>query len=332
MARKNFLFDAAEDIGSSIANEEPECKYATAVIQAFDDKDDFKIYYGKPEEFVPYENEKLRLEIHSGEEYDRLKESIEQNGIMQPVICTEIDGKKMIISGHNRVHIAEELGIEVPYIIKKDLKKEQMDLICIDTNLLNRQLQDFKPSQLAYLLKNKLEAEKENIKSNGWTNEKKKDAADNESNRWTQNRTANLVKKEYGLSKSQIYNYISLNKLAENVLQMVDDGKLTFRLGVLLAGVNKNVQQLIIECGENKKITEKIIKNVKDIIKEKNVEDPQEIKAIVDSQFNETEKKEKKMNMTTFKSYFPKDIKKESDRVNYIINALKFYNEHNKIE
>ena len=42
------------------------------------------------------------------EEYDRLRESIEQYGVLVPVVTDE---HGFILDGHNRVEIARELGL-----------------------------------------------------------------------------------------------------------------------------------------------------------------------------------------------------------------------------
>jgi hypothetical protein len=74
------------------------------------------------------------------EEYDRLRESIEQYGVLMPVITDE---HGFILDGHNRVEIARELGIldaQIPSLVKIGLNEEQKLLFVADLHLRRRQM------------------------------------------------------------------------------------------------------------------------------------------------------------------------------------------------
>ena len=74
------------------------------------------------------------------DEYDRLRESIEQNGVLVPVITDE---HGFILDGHNRVEIARELGLldsQIPSLVKIGLNEEQKLLFVADLNLRRRQM------------------------------------------------------------------------------------------------------------------------------------------------------------------------------------------------
>lgn len=62
----------------------------------------------------------------SGEEYERFKESIKNEGILSPIIITP---DMTIISGHQRAKAAKDIGIAlVPVIIREDLSDESAKL------------------------------------------------------------------------------------------------------------------------------------------------------------------------------------------------------------
>ena len=138
------------------------------------------------------------------------------NGIFTPVICVKKEDKLMILSGHNRVDVAKELNIEVPYILKKDISDEEMELICIDDNLIHRQRSDYKPMQLAYLIKVKMDAEKHQGKSLGTEFPKN---------------TGDKIGEEHALTRRMIGKYLKLNDLVDKAKELVDNKIVTISAG-----------------------------------------------------------------------------------------------------
>lgn len=103
--------------------------------------------------FLPYPKAELRLELHQGQAREQLKNSIEAHGITTPIkVCPIANDKFVILSGHNRLDIAKELGIEVPYVVFNNLTEDVKDEIVAEEHILNRQQKDFKPSQMMKLL------------------------------------------------------------------------------------------------------------------------------------------------------------------------------------
>ena len=70
-------------------------------------------------------------------EYDNLKESIENNGQYMPIIVNDDD---VILDGHHRYRICQELGIEPKVSIKKFKNKEEEAIYVIDSNAARRQM------------------------------------------------------------------------------------------------------------------------------------------------------------------------------------------------
>lgn len=269
-----------------------------------------KILYADAKEFVPYYDKKLRLDIHTGEEYERLKESIEKNGIMQPIICGMYNGEKMIISGHNRVAIAKELNIKVPYILHENLSKEDMDLICIDTNLLNRQLTEYKVSQLAYVLKVKMDSEKHQGLSTGFTN------------------SGTKIGEEYGLSRQMIHRYIKMNDLVPDGLELVDKKEISIKVAYELSFLKPEIQKFIIESRFQFKLSEKTLKILREELKEKDFNDNELEITYIKSRLFElcvSERQSHKIDYRNIKPYIPEEVKGNEIEA-YVIEALKYYN------
>lgn len=169
-----------------------------------------EIMYENADCFEPYQNDKIRMKLHEGEKREQLKQSIIASGIITPIIAIPSNkrGKLLIVAGHNRVDIAQELNMKVPYQLKTDLTQEQADLICIDTNLLNRQHDEYKYSELAYMLKTKWEI----LNKQG----KRTDLEDETSRTLC---AKSNVENEYKMSKRNIQYYIRLTYLNQTLLQ-----------------------------------------------------------------------------------------------------------------
>jgi ParB-like chromosome segregation protein Spo0J len=81
----------------------------------------------------------------SKDDFDSLKESIEKHGQYIPIIINQ-DG--IILDGHHRYKICQELGIELKYEIRKFENKLLEKKFVIETNLARRHLNDFQKSEL----------------------------------------------------------------------------------------------------------------------------------------------------------------------------------------
>jgi len=74
----------------------------------------------------------------TGEEFDELKASIREHGIIEPVI---INQHGVIICGHQRVRACQELGItDVPVVVREVASDEEHETLLIEENLRRRQL------------------------------------------------------------------------------------------------------------------------------------------------------------------------------------------------
>jgi disulfide oxidoreductase YuzD len=102
----------------------------------------------------------------SAEEYESLKQSIKENGLYVPIIVNQ-DG--IILDGHHRYKVCQELGIKEPKTLVKEFKEElDEQLFVIDCNLRRRQLNNFQRTELALKSKSILtEIAKKNMSLGG---------------------------------------------------------------------------------------------------------------------------------------------------------------------
>lgn len=278
--------------------------------------DNEEIMFESWDKFEEYPNDKIRMKLHEGEERVLLKESILANGIITPLIVkpSTTRGKLTIISGHNRWDIAKELGILVPYQLKTNLTQEQSDLICIDTNLLNRQHNELLTSELAWLLRTKLEI----TRAQGKRTDLEEDTSCTLCER--------SVEDEYKMSKRNIQYYIRLTYLTVELLNLVDDKKIPFRAGVDLSYLKElemnQLQELIKTC--NIKVSIKIAEELKRLSQESDTDI--DIKDFIDGTVKPRENKSFKLNRSTYRKIDELIPKEDKGRVeDIILEALKLY-------
>lgn len=278
--------------------------------------DNEEIMFESWDKFEEYPNDKLRMKLHENEKRELLKESILTSGIITPLIVkpSETRGKLTVISGHNRLDIAKELDILVPYQLKTNLTQKQSDLICIDTNLLNRQHSDLLISELAWLLRTKWEITR--------TQGKRTDLEEDTSCTLCER----SVEDEYKMSKRNIQYCIRLTYLTEELLNLVDDKKIPFRAGVDLSYLKESemnqLHDLIKMC--NIKVSIKTAEELKRLSQES--ESDIDIKPIIETTVEPKEKKSFKINRSTYKKIDELIPLEDKSRIeDIILEALKLY-------
>ena len=175
--------------------------------------------------------------VQDNEEMEALAESIKEHGIVSPVIVRPLENttdEYEIISGHRRVMASRKAGItEVPVLIVS-LDRDAAAIVLVDSNLHREHIL---PSEKAYAYKMKLDA----MKHQGW----RSDLTSNQLGGKLE--TADLVGAETGDSKNQVRRYIRLTNLIPEILQYVDDGRISFTPAVELSYLNEQEQQDLLE-------------------------------------------------------------------------------------
>ncbi len=172
-----------------------------------------------------------------------LMRSIEDKGVLVPLIVRSNpygDGYE-IIAGHRRKAACEWAGLtEVPVIVR-ELDNADAVIAMIDSNL---QREHIKPSEKAFAYKMKLEAMKSQGKRNDLylsqvgTKLEKEETTDGKKILRADERLA----KEVGESRNQIARYIRLTNLIPKILEMVDEGRIAFTIGVELSYLTEDEQ------------------------------------------------------------------------------------------
>jgi len=169
----------------------------------------------------------------------RTTESIAQYGVLTPLIARPLeDGTYEIISGHRRVHAAQAAGLtEVPVIVR-DMDDDAATVLMVDSNL---QREHILPSERAFAYKMKNEAMKRRAG---------RPSKENASQVGTQKRTDEIMADEMGQSRNQIQRFIRLTHLIPELLDLVDQKKISFNPAVELSYLKPTEQEMFLSVME----------------------------------------------------------------------------------
>ncbi len=187
------------------------------------------------EKLHPFENHPYK--VQDNEEMDALAESIKTHGVVSPIIVRPLENttdEYEIISGHRRVMASRKAGItEIPALVVS-LDRDAAAIVLVDSNLHREHIS---PSEKAFAYKMKLEA----MKHQGW----RSDLTSNQLGGKLE--TADLVGAETGDSKNQVRRYIRLTNLIPEILQYVDEGRISFTPAVELSYLGEQEQYDLLE-------------------------------------------------------------------------------------
>ena len=179
-------------------------------------------------------------QVLDNEEMNSLIESVQQQGIMTPLIVRPLEGttnEYEIISGHRRFRAAQKAGLaEVPAFIRP-VSRDEAAIMVVDSNLHREHIL---PSEKAFAYKMKHEA----MSRQGY----RSDLTSNQVGRRLE--TADIIAEQSDKSKTQIRRYIRLTKLIPDILKMVDEQRIAFSVGVELSYLTENEQQDLFEAIE----------------------------------------------------------------------------------
>ncbi len=178
--------------------------------------------------------------VLDNDEMNSLIESVQEQGIMSPLIVRPLEGttdEYEIISGHRRFRAAQKADLsKVPAFIRP-VSRDEAAIMLVDSNL---QREHILPSEKAFAYKLKLEA----MSRQGY----RSDLTSNQVGRKLE--TADFIAEQVNESKTQIRRYIRLTHLIPEILNMVDEQRIAFSVGVELSYLTEYEQQDLLEAIE----------------------------------------------------------------------------------
>ena len=183
----------------------------------------------------PFTNHPFK--VLDDEAMTRTVESIAQYGVLAPLIARprpDGDGYE-IISGHRRQYAAKLAGLETLPVIVRQMSDDAAVILMVDSNL---QREHILPSERAFAYKMKLEA----LKNQGARSDLTSDQVGQKL--WSVEQVAN----DAGESKTQIQRFIRLTNLIPELLDMVDEKKISFNPAVELSYLDESQQRNFLEA------------------------------------------------------------------------------------
>ncbi len=168
-----------------------------------------------------------------------LVDSIRENGILNPVIVRpDNSGDYEMISGHRRLHAAGIAGLNKVPAIVKEMSDDEATIIMVDANV---QREEILPSERAFSLKMKMDAMRRQgarIDVDG--------TCCTECDK-SGKKTASIVGNQVGLKARQVHKYIRLTELVPEILEFIDQKKITITVGVDLSYLDEQIQKWVYE-------------------------------------------------------------------------------------
>ena len=181
----------------------------------------------------PFTNHPFK--VLDDEAMTRTVESITQYGVLAPLIARpRPEGGYEIISGHRRQHAAQLAGLETLPVIVRQMSDDAAVILMVDSNL---QREHILPSERAFAYKMKLDA----IKNQGAR-------SDLTSTQVAQKLSVEKVGDDAGVSKDTIRRFIRLTNLIPELLDMVDEKKISFNPAVELSYLDESQQRDFLEA------------------------------------------------------------------------------------
>ena len=184
----------------------------------------------------PFTNHPFK--VLDDEAMTRTVESIAQYGVLAPLIARprpDGDGYE-IISGHRRQYAAKLAGLDTLPVIVRNMDDDAAVILMVDSNL---QREHILPSERALAYKMKLDAMR---RTSG------RPSKENPRQLVGNFETADVIGKESGESGRQVQRFIRLTNLIPELLDMVDEKKISFNPAVELSYLDESQQRDFLEA------------------------------------------------------------------------------------
>lgn len=256
------------------------------------------------------------FQVRDDEDMELLIQSIDNNGVLNPVILRKNGERYELIAGHRRKHACLRLGISGIPAIVRELSRDEAVVEMVDSNL---QREHILPSEKAYAYKMKMDAMKR----------KAGRPKENSTPMVSNLRTDEIIGEESGESREQVRRYIRLTELIPELLTMVDEEKIAFRPAVELSYLTEDEQRDLLETIESEEATPSLAQ----AIRMKNLSkvgklDMDTIFAIMTEQ-KPNQKEKIKIPMERLEQFFPRGMPQKQIE-DTIVKALTLYQKHLK--
>ena len=179
------------------------------------------------------------FKVRDDEDMIQLVESVKERGVITPAtIRQKEDGRYELISGHRRKRACELAGFEALRCEVVDLDRDAATVLMVESNYQRSQIL---PSEKAFAYKMRLEA------MNRQAGRPRKENPTPVVSDSDGQRTNEVLGNEVGESREQIRRYIRLTNLVQELLDLVDEGKIKMRPAVELSYLDEDSQRAVVD-------------------------------------------------------------------------------------
>ena len=172
-----------------------------------------------------------------------LVESVKQFGVLVPAIARpREDGSYELIAGHRRQKACELAGLDSMPVIVMNLDDNDAIIQMVESNI---QRENILPSERAKAYKLKMEALKRQGARSDLTSPKTS----------AKFRSDDSVGDEAGVSGDTVRNYIALNNLIPELMEMVDEKRIALSPAYQIAALPKESQEQLLDTIESEQAT-----------------------------------------------------------------------------
>lgn len=203
-------------------------------------------------------------QTYHGERLEQLASSINNVGLMTPIIVRPVEGGKYeIICGHNRTNAMRELGRDtISADVREDLSDDEALGLFYDSNLNQQSFSDWNYSQkikaIQYtetlIKKNSQQGkrsdllEKKDTTTDGETSVQGGHKSEEKSRR---NTTRDRMARRMGIATATLSKYRSIIKLPDNLIevlaQLLDEKEITFEAAYRMSGLKPHAVEWLVK-------------------------------------------------------------------------------------
>ena len=184
------------------------------------------------------------FQVRDDEEMEKLAESITQHGVLMPgLVRPRAAGGYEIVAGHRRKFASMKAGIREMPVIVRDMDDDTAVILMVDSNV---QRENVLPSEKARAYKMKLDAIKRKA-----GRPSKENSAGIRQNLFSIQKIAD----DAGEGKTKIQQYIKINDLIPELLEMVDGNEIKFNPAYELAFLRTEEQAVLYDILQAEEVT-----------------------------------------------------------------------------
>ena len=181
--------------------------------------------------------------VRDDEEMEKLAESITQHGILMPgLVRPRAAGDYEIVAGHRRKFASMKAGMREMPVIVRDMDDDTAVILMVDSNV---QRENVLPSEKARAYKMKLDAMKRQGERTDLTSAGIRQKLS----------SVQKIADDAGEGKTKIQQYIKINDLIPELLEMVDGNEIKFNPAYELAFLRPEEQAVLYDILQAEEVT-----------------------------------------------------------------------------